>query len=468
MMNFTKRLGLILVLCVAGLGAQTLTPEMKRKVVEDVTRVIEEKAFVPGLDMDAWTTHVEKHKKDLDAATTHDAFAKGLNKACKEFGISHLNVRTPDQEKRRTTRQGAGFGIRVANGDKVLHVIEVNPNGPSVGKGIDAGDDIVLVDGRVPEEIEDLQGDVGTKATLRVRKPDGTEVDLELERKSFSLDRPDTLTWVDDESAVLKIHTFMQGYKRDVIAGLAKEAAKAKHLVLDLRGNGGGQVSNLRHLLGFFLPSGTAVGAFIGRNVVKQFVEAGRGDGKDPAAVAAWSPRKFRTDRNQNPVITARVAVLTDRGSASASEITSAALRDILDAPLVGTSTAGAVLASTYERIEGGYSVQYPASDYITVKGRRLEKQPLVPDIDLGPASRPASRTATASRPRPVATRPSEDTTVMKALALLRTREPKPDPSLTASRPAPLVGGDDAGDDAPESRPRRTPTSRPGRRRGGD
>lgn len=467
-MNFTKRLSLILVLCVTAAFAQALTPEMKRKVLDDVTRVIEEKAFVPGLDMAAWETHLSKHRKDLDDATTHDAFAKGLNKACKEFGISHLNVRTPDQEKRRTTRQGAGFGIRVVDGDKVLHVIEVNPNGPSVGKGIDAGDDIVRVDGKVPEAIEDLQGDVGTKAVLTVRKPDGAEVDLELERKTFTLDRPDTLTWIDDESAVLKIHTFMQGYKREAIGGLAKEASKARYLLLDLRGNGGGQVSNLRHLLGFFLPSGTAVGAFIGRNVVKQFVEAGKGDGSDPVAVAAWSPRKFRTDRNATPVITARVGVLTDRGSASASEITSAALRDILDAPLVGSPTAGAVLASTYERIEAGYSVQFPASDYITVKGRRLEKQPLVPDLDLSPASRPASRASTASRPRPLATRPSEDPTVMKALALLRTREPKPDPTVTASRPAPLPGVDDEGDEAPTSRPRRAPASRPGRRRGGE
>ncbi len=452
--------------------AQAMTPDLKAKVLADVSDVINKKAFVPGLDMDAWTRHVAKHQAELDAAETVDAYTKALNRACREFGVSHLSVRTPAQEKRRSTRQAAGFGIRVTDGEHVLHVVEVNPNGPSVGKGLDAGDEIILVDGRVPDEIEDLQGEVGSKSILKVRKGDGGVVELELERKTFSLDRPDTLTWIDPESAVLRINTFMQGYKRDAITKLCEEAARAKYLILDLRGNGGGQVSNLRHLLGHFLPANTTIGAFIGKNVVNNFREAGQGDGNDPIAVAKWSPRKFRTDNAQSPVITGRVGVLIDRGSASASEITSAALREMLDAPLVGTKTAGAVLASTYEKIEGGFSVQYPASDYVTGKGIRLEKNPLKPDLEIATESRPASR-GTASRPRVlVATTPAQDPMVRKALELIRTREPHPDVLVAASRPAREGAGPDAprdGGTAPATRPRRTgrtPTSRPTRGRG--
>jgi carboxyl-terminal processing protease len=74
--------------------------------------------------------------------------------------------------------------------------------------------------------------------------------------------------------------------------------------------------------------------------------------------------------------------VLINRGSASASEICAAALREVAGAKLIGSRTAGAVLASTYARI-GDWELQYPVTDYVTIKGLRLEGNPLQPDEEV-------------------------------------------------------------------------------------
>jgi carboxyl-terminal processing protease len=79
---------------------------------------------------------------------------------------------------------------------------------------------------------------------------------------------------------------------------------------------------------------------------------------------------------------TGKIAVLTNRGSASASEITTAALKEQVGAIQVGQRTAGAVLASTYGRLPEGWSLQYPVSDFVTGKGLRLESNPLAPDVE--------------------------------------------------------------------------------------
>jgi carboxyl-terminal processing protease len=50
---------------------------------------------------------------------------------------------------------------------------------------------------------------------------------------------------------------------------------------------------------------------------------------------------------------------------------------------VIGTKTAGAVLASVFRNISDGFSVQYPVSDYVTIKGKRLEKGPVVPDVEV-------------------------------------------------------------------------------------
>ncbi len=379
------RLTLLGVAALASLTAwaQDMTVEQKEQVLGGIKEIIDRRAFVPGVDFKKWDTFLEGRKEDLDKAGDVNAFAGVINRALREFGFSHIRLLTPRAASSRNQTSTIGIGATVSSGTDGLVVRRIYDESPAALAGLKVGDIITVVNGVKPQASGDLEGEEGQKKTLMVKKGDGQEVTVEIEIKKFSTVRKETLTWVNDDTAVLRIFTFSAGYGRENIEGLLKEAnGKAKHLILDLRSNGGGAVSNLNHLLSLLLPNDTEYGIFVSRRVHEQYVEANPSSGADDmAALAKWSKDKTKTRTRQGTTpFKGRIAVLINRGSASASEICAAALKDNADAILVGDRSAGAVLASTFARLPEGFSLQFPVSDYVTAKGMRLEANPLQPD----------------------------------------------------------------------------------------
>ena len=202
-----------------------------------------------------------------------------------------------------------------------------------------------------------------------------------------------TLTWEPGDVAVLKVRSFDDDqYSRLKVEGFIDEIRpRARGVVIDLRANGGGAVSAMTHLLGLFLKKDTALGVYVNREIVGAYE---RSKGVAPASAtdaAAWTERKFRVRRNARDPLALPLAVLLSRGSASASEIIAAALRDHSNAVLLGQPSAGKVLLSVHAKLPHGFELQFPTADYVTSKGVRLEGAPIRPHVALpsGRGTRP-------------------------------------------------------------------------------
>ena len=152
---------------------------------------------------------------------------------------------------------------------------------------------------------------------------------------------------------------------------------------MDLRSNGGGAVNNLNHLLSLLLPEGTPYGVFVTKRVAENYTSANPTAAMTPEAMAEWAPAKTKTRKLKTAPFAGKMAVLLNRGSASASEICAAALKETVDAKMIGTRSAGAVLSSVFRKLVEGFSIQYPVSDYVTIKGVRLEANPIKPDVEV-------------------------------------------------------------------------------------
>ena len=329
-MRFMRILPRFLVLLVgsaiaAGSIAQPMTPEQRKAVLDAISTTISTRAFVPGVDFSKWGEFIGKRQEEIDKSETIPAFTGQVNQALREFGFSHIRLQTPRQAARRT-------------GGGALELFQQTP----------------------PTQPEPP-------------KPDEQKPPV----------RKETLTWVGTDSAVLRVFTFSTGYDRSNIETLMTEAAKAKNLILDLRSNGGGASNNLNHLLSLLLPDKTAYGVFVSRRMTESYVKANPDKPLTPQAIAEWSTFKTRTRVRSIEPFAGKVAVLINRGSASASEIVAAALQELKGAKLVGSKSAGAVLASTFIKLPEGFALQIPVSDYITIKGKRLEANPLVPDAEV-------------------------------------------------------------------------------------
>lgn len=359
-----------------------MTKEQKDEVLKSLADIIDNRAFVPGVDLKKWPEYLQKQQEELDKAEKDTDFSRAINSALRNFGISHIRLLTPRAAESRERTSIVSIGVMARPDSNTLVVTTVLPKSPAEEAGIKQGDVITLVDGKAPENATVLTGDEGTEVKLKLKSGEA-EKEVTVKRARVSTARPETLTWVDNETAVLKIWTFSRGYGRENIENLVKEAGqKAKYLMIDLRSNGGGSTANLQHLLSLFIEPDKEIGTFVGKATVREY-EKDHTPSSDPIVIAAGAKQRYKTRKVGIDLFKGKVAVLVNRGSASASEIFATGMREVLGCPIVGVKSAGAVLASIFGRLPQGFQIQYPVSDYVSIKGVRLEKNPIVPDVEV-------------------------------------------------------------------------------------
>lgn len=383
-------LSLALLLLAPAAFSQDLSPE-RAQILERVASALKSSAYVPGIDLTRWDAIAAESKGAFAAAKTDDEFAREVNGALRKFGASHFRFMTPRQDETRRTQRTIGLGITLAPARDRLQVAAVAPGSPAEKAKVRPGDTVLAVDGK-PATREALQGEEGK--TVRLKFKGGKEQTLKFER--YSLRRPATLTRIDADTALFRLPTFSTGYDRAEVEKCIAEAAKYPGLIIDLRNNGGGAVVSMQHLMSLFMPSTETVGTFVNRPLANAWSKGHPAAAPDPLAIARWS--RYATDwsnrgirparREGGPVYKGNVVVLVNRGSASASEIFASAAHDLLGADVVGTKSMGAVLVSVFRPVGGGFSLQYPTSDYVTVRDRRLEKNPIVPCVEDPDAER--------------------------------------------------------------------------------
>lgn len=371
--------------------SQPLAQANKEKVLQSMQTIIQREAFVPGVDFAQWPAFLEKRREEVNKAADVPSFQLAVNNALRDFGISHIRLLTPQNVKTRVTGQAQGFGFSAQRGEGGLVVTAIAPKSPAFELGLETGDEIIEVEGvpNVPAVVVPAEQET-TLLTIK-RKKTGLVKHYMLTKKAYSTDRPNTLTWASPDTAVLRIPSFLRTYNRKEIEGFLAEVnqKKAKALVIDLRGNGGGFVANCQHLLSLLSNPGTPTGTSVTRNIAERYAKETGGDAKDMVAVAKWVGPTLKTFKLPQAPYLGKLALLLDRGSASASEITGAVLKEQRNAVLVGRPSAGAVLVSLFRPLGDpmGFEVQIPIQDYVSPKGMRLEKNPLKPDLTVEAAA---------------------------------------------------------------------------------
>jgi len=386
-------------------AGKALDAAAKKTVLDAMQRTINTMAFVPNVDFTKWDEFLAAEKDGIDKAATEMDFATAVNRALNKFGFSHITLFPPSFGQQRLTQRRAGIGIRIEIQEEGLRVVSVLKETPAEAAGIRAGDLIVESDGKKVRTTVDLAGELGQKSRIKLIR-DGKNLELEVTRAEYSTVIPETLEWkADKKAAVLTIPTFDQGYSRERVAELIKEASSAELMILDLRSNGGGLVLNLQHLMSFFLDrENQPLGTFLGKRTIEEYEKKTGQKATDLVKVATETTAKVRSFRAQGELYKGKIAVLVNGATGSASEMAAAALKDHRGATVIGSKTAGAVLASMMLPLRdgGGFWMQFPVTDYVTIKGLRLEGNGVKPDFE-------------ADMPR----YGEEDKAVTRALALL-------------------------------------------------
>lgn len=370
-----------LALLAAFASAQELTADQKTEIERVISERVTKVAFVPGADFSTWPKVLEKHRPALNQAKTAGDFANVINNALGEYKCSHFSVITPEQVEAQRSGTKTGIGIYPELKPEGIAINGVLPGSPAEKAGLKGGDLIVLVNGEKPTSLSALGGNLGDEFKLTIQEPSGKRREVKVTRSVFTAIEPQSLRWTSPDTVVLRIPTFEQHYKSKVAQDHVTQAAKAKNLIIDLRGNPGGYVFNMLNFAGLLLPSDKPMGTMVNRYRAEQFVKETSKRPDDLIGFAAWNPDKMRPAKSELKPFSGKIAVLIDGGTGSAAEILSAALRDISGAKVFGQRSIGMVLAAVMMELPHNFKIMVPIQDYITVNGTRLEGTGVIPDF---------------------------------------------------------------------------------------
>jgi carboxyl-terminal processing protease len=259
-----------------------------------------------------------------------------------------------------------GIGIHVTMRDGFVTVVSPIEGTPAYKAGIKAMDKIVKVDGLVTSELRD--------AVKRMRGPKGTTVIITIVRETIK--EPLEFTLVRDVIPIESVKSVSMepgyGYVRitnfreqttddvtEALENLESNGNPLKGLVLDLRDNPGGILSQAISVSDLFIEEGIIL-------TIKGRLEKHNNVFK---AHPNTTPKNY-------PII-----ILINGGSASASEIVAGALKDHQRALLLGTQTFGKGSVQTVESLRDGYGIKFTIARYYTPSGQSIQATGIVPDI---------------------------------------------------------------------------------------
>jgi carboxyl-terminal processing protease len=305
----------------------------------------------------------------------------------------HSAYLTPDlyKELQVDTRGSfGGLGIEITQRNGILTVVSPIEDTPAFRAGIKSGDQIIKIDNEFTKDMTLLQavklmrGPEGTKIRLTVRRENAPDwIDLTLKREVIQI-KSVKYRVLDPHYGYLRITQFQERTEHDAksaLAALEKETGGLHGLVLDLRNNPGGLLSQAVKVADLFLDSGMVV-----------YTE-GRLDNQ---------AQKFYAHKGAGTTDYPMV-VLVNGGSASASEIVAGALQDHKRALVLGMQTFGKGSVQTIlPLVEGDAAIRLTTARYFTPNGRSIQATGITPDIIMEP---PTAQQVAAAPDRPDAIR---------------------------------------------------------------
>jgi carboxyl-terminal processing protease len=309
----------------------------------------------------------------VDAVDDHELMQHAIRGMVSGLDSHSAFLDARELESLRISSEGrySGIGIEVSYEDGAIVVIAPIEGSPAERAGLRTGDAIIAIDGHavrpagLEESIARMRGEPGTRVRVTIER-DGLDepVDHVIERARIDV-RSVRWALLEPGYGYLRIAQFSEttpGELGDRFAELLRESGRPLDgLVLDLRGNPGGVLEAGVAVADAFLDSGLIVAA--------------SGRSRDS---------RFHMDATPGDISGgARIAVLVNGGSASASEIVAGALRDHGRAALIGRTTFGKGSVQTILPLEGGQALKLTTSLYYTPSGASIDGKGIVPDVVL-------------------------------------------------------------------------------------
>lgn len=370
------------------------TEEDRVAAFEYVWHTVNDRFYEPSFNGVDWEAARLRYLPQLDRVRSDNGFYGLLGRMIGELRDSHTRIYTPREYRNRLESVMSTVGVRVAEVEGSIAIVEVVPDTPAVTAGLRPGMIVTTVNGEdARERLQRLTREAPADASPERRQRNiysrllstRSSALLKLEVETPSGPREFELARTEREMPLSVSHRVLAGnigfiafnrFRSETAADFNRaltQLATTDSLIIDLRGNPGGSIGAMLTIAQNFFPDA--------RHVLTRRLRA-------PGSAAAPEEQTYVRQSSDVRIngnlraYTRPLTLLVDGQSASSSELLATVLREQRDARIVGRPSCGCVVAvrTNGYRLAGGGALYVAETGFVTPRGNRMEGTGIEPD----------------------------------------------------------------------------------------
>ena len=363
-----KKLASLLIMTAVIIGTGTAFAATPAELYDDVWKIVNKKYYDPTNNSQDWSKwryrYENKLKTKEDAYVAIETMLSSLNDPYTRF----LDPKEFNEETESIKGSLKGIGTQIGLRDGELVIIAPLEDSPAEKAGLLADDRILEINGESTKGInidaaaDKIRGEKGTTVTLLIQRK-GVPNKLysvvrdEIEVKSVSCKPPFETTKIPNDIQYIRLSSFISKNAAGEIESILNNSSGMKGFIIDLRSNPGGLLTNAIYISDMLLKGGVIV------------------------STVDRDSYKTTTRARYQQVTDKPIVVLINKGSASASEILSGALKDNHRATIVGEQSFGKGLVQEINKLPDEAGMNITIQRYLTPSGTDINKKGITPDV---------------------------------------------------------------------------------------
>jgi carboxyl-terminal processing protease len=334
-----------------------------REMYHQSWQLVRDNYYDPSFSNQDWSQWEHKFDSEIHSPADAQRCIKTMLESLHDPYTRFLDQRAFKDENDAIDSRIVGIGINLLQKDNRLLVTRTIEGSPAANCGLKEKDEIVGIDGCCsigfsPEQAaEKIRGTEGSPVKITVLRNNKDEHSFNIVRAQITIHAV-SYKIVEPNIGYITLSTFISNDAAKEFRTALEKLASCDGLIIDMRDNPGGLLSNSLEIADMLLEKGVIVKT-LGRSGPR--VDTASGE----------------------PVTHQPIAVLVDEESASASEILAGALKDNARGVIVGTHTYGKGLVQEINKLPGGSAVHITVSKYLTPAGTDINKIGVLPDIQV-------------------------------------------------------------------------------------
>ncbi|MBO5183382.1 MAG: S41 family peptidase [Bacilli bacterium] len=317
---------------------------------------------------ETYDTIMSEYYKDVDSDKLIEGAINGMLESLDDEHTIYFDKKSKEEFDSELSGNYYGIGAQIQlTSDETIKITKVFDNSPAKKAGLKEEDVFVSVDGtsvkgKSATEVANMLKSDSVKTSTIVVKRNDKELTFKVTKENITLFSVSSEMLDNNGKNVGYLSVSIFGQKtysqfKDALTKLEKQDMDS--LIIDLRGNTGGYLSTVTNMLEEFIDKGNVIYQIQSSSGVKQY------------KTVKASEKKYK------------IVVLIDGGSASASEIMSAAMKEVYGATLVGQTTYGKGTVQTTKNLSNGSMIKYTIEKWLTPSGKNIDKEGIKPDYEV-------------------------------------------------------------------------------------